>query len=390
VKEQRKDFINKVINGDQTITDLCKEFNISRPTGYKWIDRHRKQGDEGLEDRSRQPHSQAGKTDVRLEQRILNVKARYPTWGPNKVLAWLEHHYSDESWPSDTTVGNILYKHGLVKPRKCRKRMPVKTDPLSHCHAPNDVWSIDFKGWALTKDRIKCDPLTITDGYSRFILFCHKVHSGKEADVWNALEKLFYENGLPLYLRHDNEPPFATTGAGRLSSLSVKLIKVGIIPEWIDPGKPYQNSRHERMHRTLKAEGILPLQLTLEEQQMKFRDFIHYFNFERPHQALGQRFPSSVYIPSNRSWDGKFRPPEYDTGYLVKRVRERGQLSLNGADIYIGKTLKNELIGLKEADNGDWEVHYGPIFLGTIDGGGNFITPTKSYRQKRTYKTRCY
>lgn len=389
VEEQRKEFIEKMHAGGRIAT-LCREYRISRKTGYKWINRYEELGEEGLKDKSRSPHSQPGKTDAGLMQIILETKHKYPTWGPKKVLALLQAHYPEEDWPSDTTVGNILQKNGLVMSRKYRKRMPAKTVPLAHCNAPNDVWSIDFKGWCLTKDQKKCEPLTVSDAYARFILYCAKLHSGKEQDVWKACESLFYENGLPKYLRHDNGPPFATTGAGRLSALSVKLIKVGIIPEWIDPGKPYQNGRHERMHRTLNEEGMFPLELTLEEQQMKFMDFIRYFNHERPHEALGQKVPGSVYIRSDRSWDGKFRSPEYNSCCLVKQVRDRGQMMWNGIDIYIGKTLRNEFVGLKEDENGDWAVYYGPVFLGTIDHSGRFTTPFETRRPKRNYKSRCY
>jgi putative transposase len=390
VEEQRQEFIQQVLIGDKTITDLCKEFQVSRKTGYKWVHRHAEHGEEGLKDRSRKPRFQAGKTQDNLVQKILEIKHKYPTWGPKKILASLEHLYPNEDWPSDTTVGNILTKNGLVKSRKLRKRLPSKTDPLSHCNEANDVWSIDFKGWFWTREGVKCDPLTISDAHTRFILYCHKLHSGKELDVWKVLEELFYKNGLPKYLRHDNGPPFATSGAGRLSRLSVKLIKAGVIPDWIAPGKPYQNGRHERMHRTLKREAIFPLQLTLEEQQMKFRDFIHYFNFERPHEALGQKCPGNLYVVSERRWEGKLYSPEYDNEYLVKRIRERGQLSWNGIDIYISKTLKNEFVGLKENDEGDWSVYFGPVFLGTINSSRNFITPMESYRPKNNYKVRCY
>jgi len=390
VDEQRKEFIEQINNSGRTITDLCNEYQISRKTAYKWIDRYQKMGEEGLKDRSRSPHLQARKTDDRLIQRILEVKNNYPSWGPKKILAILEANFSQDNWPSTTTIGNILERHGLVIPRKYRKRFPLKSDPLSHCHAANDIWSVDFKGWFLTKDGVKCDPLTVTDAHTRFILSCIKLECGKEPEVWKVLEEQFYKNGLPKHLRHDNGPPFATAGAGRLSKLSIKLIKAGIIPEWIEPGKPYQNGRHERMHKTLKAEGIFPLRLTLDEQQMKFREFIHYYNYERPHEALGQRPPGSIYVPSDRSWDGNLRSPEYDQSCLVKRVSERGQTSWKGRDIYIGKTLKGEHIGLKEGEQGEWEVYFGPVFLGIIDYENNFISPIERQRINRIYKVRCY
>lgn len=390
VEEHRKEFIEQINNGDRTITDLCNEYQISRKTAYKWINRYQENGEEGLKDRSRTPHSQPRKTDDRLLQRILEVKNRYPSWGPKKILATLEANFPQNNWPSDTTVGNILERHGLVTPRKYRKRFPSKSDPLSHCHAANDVWSVDFKGWFLTKDGVKCDPLTVTDAHTRFILSCIKLESAKEAEVWKILEEQFYKNGLSKYLRHDNGPPFATAGVGRLSKLSIKLIKAGIIPEWIAPGKPYENGRHERMHKTLKAEGIFPLQLTLNEQQMKFRDFIHYYNFERPHEALGQKPPGSIYISSDRSWNGTLRSPEYDGECLVKRISERGQISWRGRETYIGKTLKGECIGIKEGEQGEWKIYFGPVFLGIIDHENNFVLPLERQRVNKKYKVRCY
>jgi len=390
VEDQRKEFIDKFLSDDMTVKDLCEEFQISRKTGYKWIHRFQEEGEEGLKDRSRAPHFQAGKTSHNLESKILEAKRKRMKWGPKKIRASLEEQEPTVEWPSVTTIGNILGRNGLVIPRKYRKRFPAKTDPLSHCKAANDVWCIDFKGWFKTKDGLKCDPLTVTDAHSRFILYCSKLNSGRWHDVWQALETLFYDNGLPYYIRHDNGPPFATSGAGRLSTLSVNLVKAGVIPEWIEPGKPYQNGRHERMHLTLKAEGTFPLELTLEEQQMKFRDFLNYFNFERPHEAIGQKTPGSIYMRSEREWDGKLRSPEYNSEYLIKRVRDRGQLAWNGSDIYIGKTLKNEFIGLKESDDGNWLAYYGPVFLGTIDHTGNFTTPTTKHRHSRSYKSRCY
>ena len=390
VKEQRKLFIKEYQKGEITLSDICERYNISRPTGYKWIKRYMLEGEHGLEDRSKERLTQAHKTNKRLENRILEIKREYERWGPKKIYGFLNKNEPDEAWPSMTTFGNILKRHGLVTPRKIRRRFPSKVDPLSHCEQPNDVWCVDFKGWFYTKDRVKCDPFTVTDAYSRFILHCSKLHSGKAPDVWKTIDGLFYENGLPRYLRHDNGPPFATSGAGRLSPLSINLIKAGVIPEWIDPGKPHQNGRHERMHLTLKQEGAFPLKLTLEEQQMKFKEFIRYFNFIRPHEALNQDVPGDIYICSDRSWDGKLRSPEYDNGYLVKRVLTRGQVSWKGKNLFIGKALRNEHIGFKESDDGEWLAYYGPVLLGTVDHFGNFTIPRIRNRSKGNYTERCY
>lgn len=272
VEDQRKLFIKCHLDGEVSIAHLCKEFMISRKTAYKWIERFQKHSYAGLKDQPRARQNQI-QTDQELVQLILNIKNKRMTWGPKKILGFLSNQEPEKEWPSATTIGNILLKNGFQKTRELKKRLPARRNVFSECHKPNDIWSIDFKGWFKTKEGIKCDPLTLTDAYSRFLLHCSKLPLGTTEYVWDVLEKSFYQYGLPTYLRHDNGPPFAACGAGRLSRLSVSIIKAGVIPEWIDPGKPYQNGRHERMHRTLKAEGIIPLKLTLKEQQIKFSEF---------------------------------------------------------------------------------------------------------------------
>lgn len=390
VEEQRKLFLKEYHQTEDYFSEICKSFNISRKTGYKWIQRYKLEGEKGLVDRKRSRESQSHKTEERLEKKILEVKQKYTGWGAKKIYAFLMRTEPDQNWPSMTTFSNILNRYGFVSERKKRRRFSVKEDPLSHCENPNDVWCADFKGSFETKDKLRCDPFTVTDAFSRFILFCSKLHSGKAIDVWKTLKILFRENGLPKYLRHDNGPPFATTGAGRLSSLSVNLIKAGVIPEWIDPGKPYQNGRHERMHLTLQSEGTFPLVLTMEEQQMKFVEFIEYYNFVRPHEAINQNVPADIFIRSEREWDGKLCPPEYGSEYLVKRVRERGQISWKGKHVFIGKALGDEFIGFKENDEGEWNVYYGPIFLGTMDLDGRLIIPRIRKKINKKYKVRCY
>jgi putative transposase len=390
VEIQREDFITACMENVQTFSDLCIEFGISRKTGYKWLERFNGEGINGLKDRSRARHTQALKTTEEQIEEILNLKIKYSKWGPKKIAAILKQIDSSKSWPSATTIGKILDEHNLIMPRKYRRRFPAKDTTLSHCQKPNDVWCIDFKGWFKTKDNVKCDPLTITDAHSRYILYCRKLGMNNSDEVWEVLEKVFHENGLPWYLRHDNGPPFATNGAGRLSRLSIKLIKAGITPEWIEPGKPYQNGRHERMHLTLKQEGIYPLKLSINEQQMKFMEFQHYFNTERPHEGLGQRTPSSVYLPSDRVWKGKLCAPEYCDGYETKRVRMSGEIGWGGKAIFIGKALKEEYVGLKENEDGNWNVYYGPVLLGIIDEENKLIQPKQETRKINKYKERIY
>lgn len=387
MEKQREEFINTFLSNEQSVTDLCSEFSISRKTGYKWISRFKLEGLDGLKNLSKAPHNQINKTPEEVVNSILAVKKEFDKWGAKKILGHLENNLPMREWPSRTTIDKILDAHGLTIPRKYRKRFPAKTAPLSHCNQPNDVWCIDFKGWAKTSDNVKCDPLTLTDAHSRYLLYCKKLPVNTVESVWEVLVDLFNQNGLPLYLRHDNGPPFATSGAGRLSRLSVNLIKAGVIPEWIQPGKPYQNGRHERMHSTLKKEGVLP-SLTLQEQQMKFQEFKQYYNFTRPHESLGQKTPASLYLPSNRVWTGKLKSPDYSSEYKTKRVSEGGQIACNGREIFIGKTLRNEYVGLNEDEDGDLSVYYGPVFLGVINEN-QLIQPVVK-RKTSNYKSRIF
>lgn len=385
MNEQRKEFIDRYQTHEFRLSDLCKEFSISRPTAYKWIERFLEEGEEGLKDRSRARLSQ-NRIDKAIENQILQIKYKRMSFGAKKILPLLLNSLGFEKCPSRTTIENILKKHGLVSSRKLRKKYPAKSDPLSYCTQPNDVWCIDFKGWFKTKDFIKCEPLTLSDAYSRFLLHCSKIPLNTTEYVWNVLLNAFDTYGLPIYLRHDNGPPFATGGAGRLSRLSINLIKAGVTPEWIEPGKPYQNGRHERMHRTLKEEGIF--NLTLKEQEMRFREFIEYYNLERPHESLGQKTPQSIYVPSERKWQGVLKSPEYESHYIVKEVTKGGQIGWKGKDVFIGKTLAKEPVGIEENEDGNWVVFYGPVYLGLLEEG-HLITPKKKIKPS-AYKCRIF
>jgi transposase InsO family protein len=387
VETQRKCFIKAYEEDKFKMADLCRQFGISRPTGYKWVERYELEGDSGLKNRSSAPHCQPGAIDPFIEKQILEIKYAWPKWGPKKVLGHLVSIQPTIHWPSATTIGNLFDRNGLTIPRKYRQRYAEKTDPLSHANKSNEVWSMDFKGWFLTKDNHKCAPFTITDNFSRFLLRCVKLNFNDGNHVWAILETAFREYGLPYFLRSDNGPPFATKGAGRLSALSIKLIKAGVIPEWIDPGNPQQNGRHERMHGTLAQEGIFP-ELNLEEQLMKFTVFQDYYNFTRPHETLGQVPPGSIYKPSPRIWNGKLKSPEYSEEYKIGRVKSCGKMYCKGHEIYIGRILEGEPLGLKETEEGLFTVHYGPIMLGTLTKDYELDIPRRPGRERRKGKTR--
>jgi putative transposase len=364
VFEQRKLFIQDFESKKFNFSQLCKEYEITRPTGYLWIKRYEESGVGGLLNIKSTPHTQPNKTSPSVLNEILAVKFEWPTWGPKKILGYLNNNMPHLDLPSLTTVENILKRNGLVSPRKLRRRLAERSTPLAHANGVNDVWSADFKGWILTNDGYKFDPFTLTDNASRFLLKCIKLNINDTTHVWGILDIAFREYGLPLNLRTDNGPPFATLGPARLSSLSIKLIKAGVNPDFIEPGKPQQNGRHERMHGTMESECFSP-QLDIDEQILKLSEFQNYYNYIRPHEALKQVPPGSVYVPSNRVWNGKFRSPEY-VDYLKKaKVRSCGKIKLLGKNIYIGQGLIGEYVGLQEIEKG-YKVYYGSLHIGDI------------------------
>lgn len=388
VGEQRKLFIQDFQTNNYNISELCRIYGISRPTAYLWINRFEEEGQSGLVDRISTPHNQPLSTPQYVINEIIKLKSKMPKWGPKKIHAELKRNKPDLDLPSRTTIGNILKRNGLVIPRSVRKRFAARTHPLAHVKEINDVWSADFKGWFMTKDGYRCEPFTLTDNASRYLLKCVQLQANNENHVWAILDLSFREYGLPLYLRTDNGPPFATVGIGRLSTLAVKLIKAGVMPDFIDPGKPQQNGRHERMHGTLKSEGINS-EYSLKEQILYFDKFKDYYNFERPHESINQETPGSVYRPSNRTWNGKLKSPEYLDGYKKAKVEISGQIKLKGKHIYIGRALAREYIGLKEVENG-FEMYYGNLYLGDVSENGEITFQRREGRIRKKIKSDFY
>ena len=368
VMDERLSFVVACLEGSETISELCRRFGISRKTGHKWLGRYRSEGVGGLLDRSRVPHTNPRALDDEIVSEVLAVRHRYPNWGPRKVKGWLEDHRRDRAWPPASSMGNLFDRAGLTRRRKRRQRTPPQSLPFSACRAPNDVWCVDFKGWFLTGDGTQVDPLTISDSYSRYLLRCEVVGRTDRVHVWPVFEAAFSEFGLPLAVLSDNGPPFASRGAAGLSRLAVQLIKAGIRPERIAPGKPQQNGRHERMHLTLKQDTASPPARSLAEQIVRFHDFQHVYNHERPHEALGQTPPARHYRASPRVWDGVLRSPDYDDQVIVRRVRSNGEIKWKSRPIFISKALRGEPVGLHRIDDESWLVKYGPILLGTLRG----------------------
>jgi putative transposase len=298
---------------------------------------------------------------------IVSLRRQHPSWGPKKLRAKLLRRPPEQHWPALSTIGDLLQRAGLSQRRKRRRRVTPMLGAVPPIVAPNEVWCVDFKGWFRTGDGATCYPLTVTDAFSRYLLCCRAV-APDYAGCRPAFERLFREYCLPQVLLSDNGPPFASLAAGGLSRLSVWWIKLGIMPVRILPGKPQQNGRHERMHKTLKAETAQPPAASLVAQQRRFDQFRVQFNHERPHEALGQAVPAEVYTPSLRPCPARLEDPAYTSDFELRRVRSNGEIKWQGELIFIAQPLAGEVIGLREDDDGNAQVYFGPMPLGNIDG----------------------
>jgi transposase InsO family protein len=301
---------------------------------------------------------------------VLQLRQRFPSWGPKKLEAFLKREHTSITVPARSTIASLLKKHGLVTARKPRRRTPASNQPLAAATAPNVVWCTDFKG-KFRVDRRYCHPLTISDANSRYLLRCTPLEGERMEAAKSVFEGAFREYGLPLRMRSDNGVPFASSAVGGLSRLSVWWVKLGITPERIQPGHPEQNGRHERMHRTLKAEVASPPRSIWEEQQAALERFRREFNEVRPHEALAQRTPASCYQRSTREYPEHLAEPEYPESFDLRLVKRKGTIMLNGAEITIGSVLGGEPIGLEPVDDGLWHLWFGPVFLGKVRELGN-------------------
>jgi len=357
--------IAELRKGEVSMAELCRRYGISRKTGYKWLERFEDESFEGLRDRSHAPHDCPHRVGEPIAEQILAVRRKNQTWGPKKIRGWLDINRPGPVWPALSTIGELLDAAGLTKHRRPRHTAPPSA-PFNTCLAPNDIWTIDFKGWFRTGDGRRCDPLTLSDAFSRYLLRCQAVERADAKHVWPILEAAFREFGLPKAMRSDNGPPFASVAPGGLSKLSVRMIKLGVIPERIVPGKPQQNGRHERFHLTLKRETADPPANSTRAQQRRFDTFRQLYNEDRPHEALKQTPPGWHYVSSPRAYSGRLREPEYPDTMQIRRVRHQGEMRWHGELVYVSQVLAGEPVGIMEHEDGSTTVHYGPIELGTV------------------------
>jgi len=376
--EERLEFLSRHRKGER-VTDLCREFGISRKTAYKFVARYKEHGALGLLDQRRVPERIPHRTSAEVTKLIVTLRREHPTWGPKKLVEVLRKKHPDTRFPSRSTIGEILERNGLIVRKRRRKHhAPVEHSALSVPSKPNDLWCIDFKGQFRLGNGRYCYPLTVTNAASRYVLACEAFEAIDGLQVRIALEHLFKTLGLPKAIRFDGGSPFASTGLMRLSKLSAWWVSLGIRLEQIDPGCPQQNGRHERMHRTLKAETTRPPAMRLLQQQQRFDKWLSVFNHQRPHEALAMKCPADVYVPSTRTHAPK--PLSYPLHDLVLRVSDSGRIRFpngrRGDKLYfLSESLAGHDLGLRELDDGRWLVTFASVDLGTIDRTTRTFTP---------------
>jgi transposase InsO family protein len=355
---------------------------VSRKTAYKWITRYSLAGPAGLLELSRAPHSRPSAVPEDLVELLVRVRKKRPTWGARKILAALKGERLGVRLPAASTVAVILARRGLVRRRRRRYSAPPYGGPFASCSQPNDVWSADFKGRLVLGNGHACHPFTLSDNASRYLLRCEGLTRTNANVVQPLFESAFREYGLPTAIRTDNGPPFASVTAGGLSRIAIWLVKLGIRPERIQPGKPTQNGRHERIHKTLQEETARPTAQDMPGQQRKFDEFRRIYNDERPHEALGQRPPAVVYASSPRPYPARVREPEYQPNVETRRVRYHGYVKWRGGEVFVSETLRGEPVGIEQTSEEQWTVRYGPLLLGHIDSRNRFHRPRTDLRSR--------
>jgi putative transposase len=355
--DERLRFIARLLDGEK-MSSLCREFGISRPTGYKIFNRYKECGLEGLENRSRRPYRHANRLPFQVERTILRLKKDHPSWGAPKIRDKIILEYPIIKPPAKSTIHAVLDRHGLVKRRKRRRQGKAQGTQLSNPLAPNELWCADYKGEFLLGNRQYCYPLTITDYSSRYLLTCEGLSSTKTDFAFSVFEQAFKEYGIPRAIRTDNGIPFASPNAlFGMSKLSVWWLRLGIRIERIKPGHPEQNGRHERMHLTLKKEATKPASYNFLQQQERFDQFIGIYNYDRPHQALGGRYPGQMYTPSVRC----YRPPdepEYPYHDRTVRVTKCGRICIGKRKINLSQAFACQMVGIREVTDKIWLVSF--------------------------------
>ena len=382
---ERLQFVQRWQDGER-VTDLCREFGISRKTAYKILGRFKEEGPRGLFDRSREPRTTPNRTPVEIEEVVLALRRKHETWGPKKLFAWLADRRSDIKVPAAPTIQAILKRYNVPR-RKQRPRRyrALRGAPLQVARQPNDIWCADFKGQFKLGSGRYCYPLTITDRFSRFVIRCEALESTHVETARTVFEDAFKEYGLPRVIRTDNGVPFAGPGIWGLTTLSVRWMRLGIWPERIEPGHPEQNGQHERMHLDLKRETIRPAAANFLQQQQRFETFVETYNYERPHEALGQKPPATVYCASSRQLPTKIVELEYPLHDTSLLVHQNGDVAFSRSERFtLSTVLAGERVGLRELEPDRWLVSFIDHDIGHYDRKNRLFEPTNAILPRRS------
>jgi len=377
VVDERTRFVIEHEDELYSMTELCRIYGVSRPTGYFWLRRYRQGGVEALQDLGRAPERHPNQTPEEIEQAVLELRRAHMTWGPRKLKRRLERERPGSHWPAASTIGAMLAREGLVVRRTPPRRTPPYTRPFAAADAPNRVWCADFKGWFHTQDGARIDPLTISDAQSRYLLRCQAVRKTNTAAVQAIFEAAFREYGMPEAIRSDNGAPFASRAIAGLSRLAVWWMKLGIVPERIAAGHPEQNGRHERMHRTLKQETASPPAANRRAQQRAFDHFRREYNQERPHEALALQTPSALYAPSLRLFPARVAEPEYGSALAVRNVQKHGEFVWKHQHVFLSEVLWGERIGLLPIDDRFFTIYFAAFPIARFDSRRRLVLPLR-------------
>ena len=361
----RQSFVDAWDDSDHSFVDHCARFGVPRQTGYEWLAKQRSGGHDALQTRSSAPLSCPHATSDDIVQVVIAARKLHPTWGPRKLGPWLLVRDPKLELPAPSTMGEILKRAGLVPQRRRRRRAPPYAQPFAKAAAPNDVWTADFKGQFRLGNGTLCYPLTIADAFSRYLIRCD-AYPSPDATARASFESAFREYGLPSVIHTDNGTPFSSTAPGGLSKLSAWWVRLGIVPERSAPAHPWENGRHERMHRTLKADCTNPPRNSQPVQQRAFNAFRREYNHERPHEVHGQKPPATAYNASPRPYPRRVPELEYSDAYELRRVSLYGHFKWNGRHVFVSETVAGEVIGLKRTEEHSWDVFFGPILLGYV------------------------
>jgi putative transposase len=383
--EQRWGFVQLALRARRGVAELCRGCGISRKTAYKWIARFQERGRRGLRDQVRSAHQVHNRPKPKWLERLRRCKRQHPSWGAPKIHWALQERFGRRNLFSEAAISRWLKRWGLTRKRRRRPRTgPVVIRPaLTVARRPNEVWTIDFKGWFRTGDGAKWEPLTVRDLFSRYILGIYLLPQQNMAGTRLVMEGLFQTYGMPQVIRADNGSPFGATGALGLTRLSAWWIRLGIDVEFIEPGHPEQNGAHEQMHRVYKAETLNPPARTLRGHKRRTKQWCREYNFARPHEGLGMEVPADHYRKSRRKIPGRLTPWKYPKGWESRLVKGNGLISWKGRSRFVGEAFEWQRVGLKRLAQGNWQVYFGPHLAGELSDEENGGIRAVVYRKKK-------